>query len=55
MKELQQWRCPELGQWWCTDLRWNQECHGGPFAQESRYKKKREKDWEEEKKMKLKR
>ena len=40
------------GQWWCKDLqqlRWNQEFHGGSFAQESTSKKKREKYWKEEK------
>ena len=33
-------------------MRWNQECHGGPFAKESRSKKEREKNLEEGKKKK---
>ncbi|CAF2142334.1 hypothetical protein HID58_090291 [Brassica napus] len=50
VKELRQWRCKELGQRpgsggeRCAELRWNHEFHGGSFAQESRSKKKREKD-----------
>ena len=39
-------------QWWCKalrQLRWNHEFHGGSFAQESRSKRKREKEWEERK------
>ncbi|CAN7043527.1 unnamed protein product [Brassica rapa subsp. trilocularis] len=50
VKELRQWRCKELGQRpgsggeRCAELRWDHEFHGGSFAQESRSKKKREKD-----------